>query len=128
MVTILSDGVSFHKEFGEPSDDVYCTKEVVEVRFVEIPGGIEEEFLIRIAPSGKLLPGGSKVRGNVRSSSVQASPSEIKLIAAQMDKCVGKPRTQHKLTSCQKSNKRIKDPRSFTMYGMLYLITAVIMP
>ena len=124
----MSDGVSFHKEFGEPSDDVYCTKEVVEVRFVEIPGGIEEEFLIRIAPSGKLLPGGSKVRGNVRSSSVQASSSEIKLIAAPMDKYVGKPKTQRKLTSCQKVNKIIKDPRSFTMYSVLYLMTVVIMP
>ena len=65
MTTILSDGVPSYKWSGTLSDDVYCTREVVEVKFVEIPGGIEDEYLCRGEPSGKPLPGRSKVRGNV---------------------------------------------------------------
>ena len=45
LTTILSDGVPFHKRFGEPYDDIYCTREVVEVIFVETSGGIEDIYI-----------------------------------------------------------------------------------
>ena len=68
----------FHKGFDEPSDDVYCTREVVDVIFVKTLGGIEDEYQFRVAPAGKSVPGGCKVRGNVRSSSVHISSPESK--------------------------------------------------
>ena len=81
LTTILSADVPFQKVFGEPFDNVYCTKEAMEVIFVEPSGGIEEEYICRVAPSSKPLPGRSKVQGNVQSISVQASSPEGKLIA-----------------------------------------------
>ena len=80
---ILSNGVPFHNRFGLPSEDMYCKKEVVEVILVEIPGVIKDEYLFRLVQSVKPLPSGSKVRINVRSSSVQENSPESILIAAQ---------------------------------------------
>ena len=86
MTRILSDGVPFRNGFGAPSEDVYCKREAVDVIFVETPGGIKDEYLFRVEPVGKPLPGGSKIRGNVRSISVQESSPKRKLIATPMDK------------------------------------------
>ena len=107
--------MSFHKRFGAPSEDVYCKREVVEMILVETLGGIKDEYLFRVVPSGKSLPDRSKVRENVRSSYVQATFPESKLIAALMDKRVCNPRAQRKLISCPKANERIKGQRPFTM-------------
>ena len=85
MTTILSDSVPFYNGFGAPSEDVYCKSKVVEVILVKRLGGIKDEYLFWVIPSGKPLPGPSKVRGNVRSSSVQTSSPESKPIAAPMD-------------------------------------------
>ena len=128
MTTILSGGVPFYNGFGVSSEDVYYKREVVEVILVEISGGIKDEYLFRVASSGKLLPGGYKVSENFRSSFLQASSPESKLIATPMDKRVGNLRTQRKLRSCFKVNERIKCPRPFTMEGVLYWMTTVILP
>ena len=95
---------------------------------VEIPGGIKDEYLFRVASSDKLLAGGYKVSENFRSSFLQVSSPESKLIATPIDKRVDNLRTQRKLTSCSKVNERIKGPRLFTMEGVLYWMTAVILP
>ena len=62
LTTILSDGVPVHNRFCAPSEDVYCKREVVEMILVETPGGMKGEYLFKVAPSGKHLPGGSKVK------------------------------------------------------------------
>ena len=75
---------------------------------VETPGGIKGEYLFKVAPLGKPLPGGSKKRGKFRLSSVQEISPENKLIATLMDKRACNHRTQYKLTLCHKDNKIIK--------------------
>jgi len=107
---------------------MYCKRLEVEDILVETPGGIKGEYLFRMTPSGEPLPGGSKVRGNIRSSSIQVSYTASKLIASPMDKRVGNLRTQRKIMSCPKANERIKGLRLFTMYGVLYRMIAVILP
>ena len=87
---------------------MYCTTEVLEDLLVETPGGIKGEYLFRVAPLDKPLPGGSKKRGKFRLSSVQESFPENKLIATLMDKRASNHRIQHKLTVCSKDNERIK--------------------
>ena len=119
----------FHNGCDAPSKNKYCKRGVVEVILVETPGGMKDEYLFRVPLSYKPLPGGSKVRGNVRSSSVQESYSpECKSIADLMDESVGNSRTQRTLTSCFKVNERIKGLRPFTILCVLYRIAAIILP
>ena len=83
----------FHNRFDAPSKDIYCKREVVEVILVETLGKVKGEYLFKVVPPGKPLPGGSKVRGNFRLSSEQDRSPESKLIATPIDKRVGNPRT-----------------------------------
>ena len=87
----------------------------MEVILIENPGGIEGEYLFNMVPSGKPLPNGSKVRGNFRLNSVHKSFQESKLMVNSMNKRVGNTGTQRKLTSCHKSNERIKESRTCTI-------------
>ena len=52
----------FHNGFSTPFQCVYYKREVVEMILVETPGGMKGEYLFKVAPSGKHLPGGSKVK------------------------------------------------------------------